>query len=131
MAKENAKKFEELLTSDENLQTKLRAAADSYTGDKKDEKAVFDAVIVPLANEANLPFTYEEAREYAMENRELSLDEGNAAAGGNADVDGGAGYCTVIGFNGEPEAEYCEVGKEDAAGFGACAYIGVGFLAWW
>ena len=128
MAKENAKKFEELLTSDENLQTKLRAAADSYTGDKKDEKAVFDAVIVPLANEANLPFTYEEAREYAMENRELSLDEGNAAAGGNAELDGGKGGCAIIGITDEPETVSCINTDEGVA---ACAYVGVGFFVWW
>ena len=126
MAKENAKKFEELLVSDEKLQAKLRAAADSYTGDKKDEKAVFDAVIVPLANEANLPFTYEEAREYAMENRELSLDEGNAAAGGNADVDGGTSWCFWIGGGDDPDAEACGAFTPET-GFGACAFIGVGF----
>ena len=126
MAKENAKKFEELLTGDKDLQAKLRAAMDSYTGDKKNEKAVFDAVLVPLAEETGLPFTYEEAREYAMENRELSLDEGNAAAGGSADVDDGTSWCFYIGGGNDPDAEDCGAFTPET-GFGACAFIGVGF----
>ena len=85
----NAKKFEELLRSDEALQAKLR---DAFDGDKADERAVFDAVVVPLAAEAGLPFSSDERKslaELAREGAELSDEELEAVAGGGwSDSDG-------------------------------------------
>ena len=67
MAQENLKKFYEKVNGDEELQKKIKALADSYTGDKSDEKAAFEAVIAPIAKEAGYEFTYEEAMEAAEE----------------------------------------------------------------
>jgi hypothetical protein len=132
MAKENAEKFEKLLISDEKLQAKLRAAMDAYTGDRRDEKAVFDAVVIPLAEEAGLPFTFEEAREYAGRDREIPLEEGDKAAGGDdASYDPAlatSGVCFAIGISPDPpDADSC---FDDEVGAGACAYVGVGILMW-
>ena len=93
MAKENAGKFEKLLISDEKLQAKFREAMTAFTGDRKDEKAVFEAVIKPLAEESGLPFTYEEGKAHADENKELALAAGDAVAGGSAADQGGFMYC--------------------------------------
>ena len=63
MARDNVIKFEELLREDEALRAKLEAATAAYVGDKSDEKAVFEAVVAPLAADAGLPYTYEEGKE--------------------------------------------------------------------
>jgi hypothetical protein len=108
MAQENLKKFYEKVNGDEELQKKIKALADSYTGDKSDEKAAFEAVIAPIAKEAGYEFTYEEAMEAAeeAEDGEITEDEAAAAAGGFAVcwvVGGGTGdsyttVCKYVGF---------------------------------
>ena len=107
MAQENVAKFEELLRSDETLQAKARAAVAAYTGDKADARAVFAAVVAPLADEAGLPFTFEESKSFAQDGKELDDAELEAVAGGSCFLVGG-GY-----------------GKGDSA---ACYEIGVGFF---
>lgn len=84
MAQENAKKFMELLNRDEELQKKMKAATESFTGDKTDEKAVFDAVVAPIARKAGFEFTLEDLKKPASASGddELSEDEAAAAAGG-------------------------------------------------
>ena len=84
MTQENAKKFMELLNRDEELQKKMKAAMESFAGDKSDEKALFDAVVAPLAREAGYEFTFEDMNELANASGEgeLSDDEVAAAAGG-------------------------------------------------
>jgi len=109
----NAKKFEELLRSDEALQEKLRAAAEAYTGDASDEQAVFEAVVAPLAEEAGLPFTYEEAQKLASGSEGPSLDDLDAAAGG--------GGCFI--FGGGDGKESC---GSDRFGATACMSGGPG-----
>ena len=126
MAKDNIEKFEKLLASDENLQAKFRAAADAYTGDKKDEQAKFEALIMPLAEEIGLPFTFEEAKALSVEGREVTLDEADAIAGGS-DVDQGWSFCLVIGGGDEKDVEWCDHNGE---GSGACEYVGIGFAVW-
>ena len=117
----NREKFEDLLRSDEGLQAKLRAATEAFEGDTADERAVFDALIAPLAAEAGLPFTFEEATEPATTGRELSDAELDAVAGGyNA--------CVVIGGGEELEDPGACIDK--FFGAGACKYIGVGFIHW-
>ncbi len=84
MSQENAKKFMELLKRDEELQKKMKAATESFTGDKTDEKAVFDAVFAPVAREAGYEVSFEDMEELAKASGddELSEDEAAAAAGG-------------------------------------------------
>ena len=111
MAAENVAKFEELLRSDEALKTKLDALAAAFEGDASDEKALFEAVIAPLAAEAGLPFTFEEGKDgYA--DRELDDAELEAVAGGD-------GFCFLLGGSTGVEAECREPGY-------ACAFLGVG-----
>ena len=53
MSQENAKKFMELINSENgSLSDKLKSRLDNFNGDKKDEKAVFEAVLAPVAKEA-------------------------------------------------------------------------------
>ncbi|MCR4907465.1 MAG: Nif11-like leader peptide family natural product precursor [Lachnospiraceae bacterium] len=85
MSKENVMKFDEKVMKDEELQKKLEAAAKAYEGDRTDEKAVFEAVIIPIAREAGLEFSFEEADEVRKmaENGELELSEMQEVAGGS------------------------------------------------
>lgn len=119
MAVENVGKFEELLRSDEGLQARLRAASEAYQGDKEDGRAVFEAVVAPLAAEAGLPFTLEETDEYAASGHHLEDTELDAVTGGEF------GYCFVIGGNDDPDAWACAHGD---FGIGACTYIGIGVI---
>ena len=84
MAKENVMKFEERLMKDDEFQKRLEEAVKAYNGDQTDEKAVFDAVIVPLATEEGLTFTFEEFSEVrkAVSDGELDPKEMKAVAGG-------------------------------------------------
>ncbi len=107
----NVEKFEELLRSDDALQKKLATAVEAFTGDKGDEKSVFEAAVAPIAAEAGLPITFEEVVE-ASTNRELDDSELDAVAGGD-------GFCFIIGGTTDVEA------KCDSMTGQACAYIGV------
>ncbi len=86
MAKENAKKFMELLSKDEELQKQVKTATENYLGgiEKADGKALFEAVILPIAKEAGYEFSFEDAEELAKvaQDDELSEEEVAAAAGG-------------------------------------------------
>lgn len=123
----NAEKLEELLRSDEGLQGKVKAAMEAYEGDRADEKAIFDAVVAPLADEQGLPVTYEEYLEHVSRLTKLPDDEFDKVAGGGS-------YCFLIGGSDKPEdyACYPEPGEdrseEDAHGAVACGYAGVGFF---
>ena len=117
----NVEKFEELLRSSEGLQARLRAATEAYEGDKADERALFEAVVAPIAAAAGLPFTYDEAREVALNDSDLE-----AVAGGGDGMYGEAdGTCLVIGFGIGGDA--C---SSKRAGAGGCLSIGIGVLAW-
>ena len=116
MAQENATKFYELLKSDEALQAKIREATAAYDGAKDDEKAVFEAVIAPLAAEAGLPFTYEEGFAFATAERNLTDEELDAVAGGRH-------FCYFVGGSSKPE----DWDWYDGGTGGACAYVGVTF----
>ena len=108
----NVEKFEELLRSDEELQAKIKEAFEAYEGDKDDAQAVHEAVIAPLAEEAGLPFTYEEASEYASKGVELTEEEADEMAGGT--------WCFIVG--GGTDSGYCGI---DEAGVDYCMGAGV------
>ncbi len=110
MTLEKVKEFMELINKDEELQKKVKAAAEFYTGDKADEKAVFEAVLAPVAKDKGYDFTYEELAELAkrVSDSELSEEELTMAAGGN-------GCCMIfgLGYNkgkGSDGAGYCAGG---------------------
>lgn len=114
----NVERFEELLRSDEALQEKMRSATEAYEGDKADECAVFEAVVVPLAAEVGLPFTFEEAKGVVAESEELDLDDLDEVAGG-------VSFCLAVGGSGGTSTDACDY---TAAGANACQYVGVGLL---
>ena len=120
MVKEDAKKFMELLNTDEELQHKVKAATETYAGDKADEKAVFEGILAPIAKEAGYEFTFADAEELAKssEDGELSDDELAAVAGG------GGGFCYIVGFS-SLHSECC-----DDYGSGLCSGIGIGVGIW-
>ena len=107
MAKENIKKFENLMISDESLIARFNEASKSYVGDVNDERAFFDKVIAPIAEEAGVPFTFDELVK-AKDNLG-ELDESELAA-----VSGGSGFCFLVGYSEGPEAQmnvYGECGE--------------------
>lgn len=130
-AMSNVEKFQELLRSDEALQERLRTAATAYEGDRADE-AAFDALVAPLAAEVGLPFTFEEAKAYAEEDQEVSLDDVDAVAGGEDVPSYELSGCFIIGGSDSVDADGCELDlrKMQYAGGGACAYVGVGLISW-
>ena len=129
MAQENVKKFMELLKRDEELQKKVKEATEAYTGDKTDEKAVFDAVLAPIAKEAGYEFSFEDAEELAKTSGddELSDDEAAAVAGGGWR----SNACFVVGFTVDTDSwevvDEKMVGKCIYSGAAACKGVGVGF----
>ena len=96
---EGLKKFEELLKTDAAFQGKMKAAMENYTGERT-EQAVFEAILVPLANEHGISASYEEFQEYirttANGDKELNDDEIDQVAGGTKGF--GASACSQWGF---------------------------------
>lgn len=82
MSLENVVRFEDLLRTDEALQAKLREAKEAFDAEGADERAIFDALIAPLAAEVGLPFTYEEGKSFTVDRVELSDEELEAVSGG-------------------------------------------------
>ena len=91
MTQENVMKFEKLLQGDKVLQDRLNEATSAYAGDKADARAVFDAVVAPLAAEAGMPFTYDEATAVADCAKEIDEADLEALAGGDIAFSGGVG----------------------------------------
>lgn len=114
MAKENVVKFFETLANDPVLAEKLAAADKAYAETHKllpedaDEtmQTAFrteagKAIVLPVAEEAGLPFTLEELQAYEEDqirlmDQKLSLDELDQIAGGEA-KGAGAMACFLLG----------------------------------
>ncbi len=128
MSKENVMKFEEKVMQDESLQEKIEAAAKAYDGDKTDEKAVFDAVLAPIAKDAGLDFTYDEVMEVrkAASEGELDVSEMKSIAGGSIKDIWGACFAIGIGVG----AAASDSDGKDGAGMSACFGIGIGAGSW-
>ena len=58
-----SKKFAELMRTDESFQAKLKAAVETYSGEKTEE-SVFNDVLLPVAKEYDIFVSYEEFKEY-------------------------------------------------------------------
>ena len=115
MAKENAVKFFEILANDPALAEKLAAADKAYAETHKplpedaDEtmqiafrNEAAKAIILPVAEEAGLPFTLEELQAYEEDqihwmDQKLSTDELDQVAGGEA-KGAGAMACFLLGI---------------------------------
>ena len=129
MAKTDISKFRELLLTDADFQEKVRKAAEAYKGEQ-DEKAVFDKLLTPIAEEYGLSATFEEFKEYIRAftdgaEGELSDDELSQVAGGKgfgaaacAKAGIGIGYASKGGISGA-----CFI-FGGGSGFVACAGVG-------
>ena len=79
------------MRDDKALRARLEEATSSFTGDKADARAVFDAVVAPLAADAGMPFTYDEATAAADDVKEIDEADLEAFAGGGVEFSGGLG----------------------------------------
>ncbi len=116
---EGIKKFAELLNTDEAFRAKLKAAAESYNGEKTDE-AVFSGVLVPLAAEYGITATFEEFQAYMSNDQPISDDEVKQIAGGDKKKGYGMGGARCYGIG---------IGVGGAGGNGAgggCFMVGGG-----
>ena len=116
MSIENVSKFGALIREDKELQAKLKAAAEAYAGDRKDEAAFFEATLGKVANEAGIPFTLAEAYECESASGGRELDDAELDK-----VAGGEGTCIVVGLSDGPEAE------DNYGQYYACIWFGVSF----
>ena len=64
MAKENVIKFFALCDKDEALREKIRLAEEYYPGSLELREPLVEAVLLPIAEELELPFTVGELRAY-------------------------------------------------------------------
>ena len=123
MSQQNAMKCMELMKTDVELQKKVKAAMDAYTGEKTDAKTVFDEVLAPIAKEIGYECSYEDVEALARPSgdEELSEDEVAMVAGGGKGAGGGnVGFCIVLGF-----------GEGDTSGnYAKCDYVGIGLGEW-
>ena len=118
---EGIKKFEELIKTDEQAQKKLNTALENYTGENTEE-AVFNNVLLPVAEEYGITASFEDFKDYmaSLNNEELSKDELVQVAGGK--LEGvGVGYttCRVVGLGGGINGT--------SEGGGACVVLGAGW----
>ena len=129
MAVENAKKFMELVASDEALQRKLAERTEAYQGDLRDERAVFDAVTGPLAKEAGFDISYEDMLNLADNKnnkkgklgKKLSDDELLMVAGGAGQPMPPEGMTAE-----ELEALKKQLTAEQLKAFYICFLVGIG-----
>lgn len=94
-----SKKFAELMRTDESFQAKLKAAVETYSGEKTEE-SVFNDVLLPVAKEYDISVSYEEFKEYmsnlANTDEIMDKDELTQIVGGKGGGLGG-GYCKYVG----------------------------------
>lgn len=100
------------------VEPRVTAALAAYKGDRENDKAVFNAVVAPLAEELGMPFTFDEAVEHAAEGVELTREDMDAVAGGTS-------FCILIGGS---DNEYCEQCEEESYGDNDCQYLGIGMF---
>lgn len=79
-------KFRQLLGTNPALRDKVRRAVVDFNGDRNNDRAVYEAVIAPIAASHGFDLTYEETFEPTMDTRELSDDELELIAGGASPV---------------------------------------------
>ena len=84
MSKENAQNFIKMIGEGGELQDKVKAAVESYTGNKLDSKEVFDNVLAPIAKEKGFDISFDDAKEFLgiAGDGELSADALKSFDGG-------------------------------------------------
>ena len=120
---ENLEKFRKLLLTDGEFQKKLVSANEAYAGEKT-EKAIFENVLVPVAEEYGISATYEEFQQYISDLASLNMSDDELAqiAGGDKGYNGGGlcgADCKILGAG-------FGVGAGEKSG-NICLVIGVGY----
>ncbi len=84
MSKENAQNFIKMISEGGELQSKVKAAVENYTGNKLDPKEVFDNVLATIAKEKGFDISFDDAKEFLgiSGDGELSADALKSFAGG-------------------------------------------------
>lgn len=132
MAKEDIRRYRDLLLTDEEFQKKFAAAAEAYKGEQT-EQAVFENVMLPLGKEYGLSATYDEFKEYTAAfsgdtSGELSEDELSQVAGGKDSGGGGLIWtkCMLVGvgIGGGGALKRISTGYDTGAGL--CIGLGAG-----
>lgn len=78
----NAEKFQQMLAQSEELRERIQGAAASYDGSKNDDRAAYEAIVVPVARSVGIELSYDEALEVVLDGYELTEDELEMIAGG-------------------------------------------------
>ena len=98
---QDLQKFLELLKTDKDLQEKMKASAENYTGEKSQED-VFRNLILPAAEKAGFHFSWEEYQEALKQEisnvQKMDLDELSQVAGGDTTYGSSAAACYKIGL---------------------------------
>lgn len=83
---DKVKQLQETLDNNDELRWRLNESVAAFNGDKSDNRAVFEAIIAPIAWEAGIALTYDEVIAVAKDGAELTDDELDAVAGGVGSV---------------------------------------------
>lgn len=116
---EGIRKFRELFLTDEEFQQKLKAAATAYTGEQTEE-AIFNGMLVPLAEEYGISVSYDEYHAFLSGDLEMNNEELMQVAGGTKGA--GATICFAIGIG----AGLSEDDDDNGVGGSLCAAVGIG-----
>lgn len=116
---QNAERFQMMLAEREDLRERINEAVAAYDGDQNDDRAVFDAVIAPVARSIGIELTYDEAREAALDGRDLTDEELELVVGG-----GGVFYRKLVSgvlaatlvFGSVPARAFAEEGGSASTG---------------
>ena len=123
-------KFWEMMQTDKQVQEKLRAASEAYTGEQTEE-AIFEGVLVPVAKEYGISATFEEYKAFldqlfksqSQGKSQLSEQELEQVAGGSGkETNYGVGAVACYGFGvglGNPTGLCVGIGVSDGRQ-GAC-----------
>ncbi|MDO4537847.1 MAG: hypothetical protein Q4B54_06755 [Coriobacteriales bacterium] len=82
MSKNNAEQFAEMLATHEGARRALGRLAESFKGDKADDRAVYREILSPVAERYGLELSFDEALGLGAGAHQLSDDELDAVAGG-------------------------------------------------
>lgn len=82
MELDKIQRFKQMVHSNPTLRLRLHRAVLEHEGLNLSDRALFDAVLAPIARKAGINLTYEEAEAELRNNRELDDDELDAVAGG-------------------------------------------------
>lgn len=118
MSVENLKSFYNKLLEDQDLQAQVKDKTKSLENQPKTEQEVVEMVLIPMAQEANLPFSLEEYETLKEEKEAALSDEKLESVAGGTDMVGTVwGICVVFGTGYDTD--------DDGDGFHNCLGLGI------